>query len=200
MNNITEITELVVDLVKSQLNEAVTLTAIEQTTRNVLQEIGRQTIEMSLKTMNHPYPDRRIECECGAEATYIRQRNARLHTIFGKLNVTRAYYLCSACHHGSCPLDTELGLRPNRLSAELSRLVAMTGVQLPFGTGRNLFEALTLVSVSDQAMAKATQRVGELVTMEEEVSQEKAKDGAFLLQKEQEGGHPVRLSIPSPHI
>ena len=193
MNNITEITELVVDLVKSQLNEAVTLTAIEQTTRNVLQEIGRQTVEMSLKTMNHPYPDPSIECECGAEAAYIRQRNARLHTIFGKLNVTRAYYLCSACHHGSCPLDTELGLRPNRLSAELSRLVAMTGVQLPFGTGRDLFEALTLVSVSDQAMAKATQRVGELVAMEEELSQEKAKDVAFLLEREQEGRHPVRL-------
>ena len=60
----------------------------------------------------------------------------------GKLQVTRAYYLCKTCNKGHFPFDDKLGLRPNALSAELSRLVAMTGVQIPFGKGRNLFEEL----------------------------------------------------------
>lgn len=193
MNNITKITELMVDLVKSQLDEVITLTAIEQTTRRIMQEVGRQTIEATLKSMSNPYPEPVIDCTCGAEAAYIRKRSACLHTIFGKLNVTRAYHLCSTCHQGNCPLDIQLGLRPNRLSAELARLVAMTGVQLPFGTGRDLFEALTQVSVSDQAMAKATQQIGDLVVTEEEKWQEKVQDEAFLLQQQREGHHPLRL-------
>lgn len=193
MNNITEITEMMVELVKSQLDEEVTLTAIEQTTQTVLQEVGRQTVEMTLKTMRKPYPDPVVTCECGHEAAYIRRRPACLHTIFGKLTVTRAYYLCPTCHQGTYPLDKKLGLHPNALSAELARLAAMTGVQLPFGTGRDLLEALILVSVSDQAMGKATRQVGEKVVTEEEKWLKKAEDPAFLRQRQRESRRPVRL-------
>lgn len=193
MNNITQITEMVVELVKTQLGEEVTLTAIEQTTRTVLQEVGRQTVEMTLKTVNPPYPEPTIACSCGAEAAYIRQRPACLHTIFGKLQAKRAYYLCPTCHQGSYPLDAQLGLRPNALSAELTRLAAMTGVQLPFGTGRDLLESLTLVSISDQAMGKATRQIGEKVVAEEQAWQEKAADEAFLLQRRRERPRPLRL-------
>ncbi len=193
MNNITKIAELMVDLVKSQLDEEVSLTTIEQTTRTVLQEVGRQTIKKTLKMMNSPYPEPTIVCSCGAEATYVRQRKACLHTLFGKLKVKRAYYLCPICHQGKCPLDTKLGLRPNAFSAELTRLTAMTGVQLPFGSGRDLFESLTLVSVSDQAMGKATQMVGGVVTTVEEAWQEKVQNAAFLMQRQREARRPIRL-------
>ena len=193
MNNITKITEMMVELVKSQLTAGSSLTTLEQTTRQMMQEIGRQTVEATLKSMSDPYPEPTITCSCQAEANYVRRREACLHTIFGKLKVKRTYYLCDTCHQGSCPLDIKLGLRPNALSAELTRLVAMTGVQLPFGTGRDLFEALTLVSVSDHAMGKATQRIGELVTKEEQTGQEKAADTDFLQQRRQERRHPVRL-------
>ena len=104
MNNITKIAEMMVELVKSQLDEDVTLTAIEQTTQAVLQEVGRQTVESTLKTLNSPYPERTVACDCGNEAAYIRHRVACLHTIFGKLQVTRAYYLCPTCHQGTYPL------------------------------------------------------------------------------------------------
>jgi hypothetical protein len=171
----------------------VTLTAIEQTTQAVLQEVGRQTVESTLKTLNSPYPERAVACDCSNEAAYIRHRSTCLHTIFGKLQVTRAYYLCPTCHQGTYPLDKKLGLRPNALSAELARLAAMTGVQLPFGTGRDLLEALLLVSVSDQAMGKATRQVGEKVVTEEVVWQEKAQDEAFLLQRQRERRRPLRL-------
>ena len=193
MNNITKIAEMMVELVKSQLDKDITLTGIEQTTRDVLQEVGRQTVEQVLETMNHSYPEPAVTCGCGDEAAYIRHRPARLHTIFGKLQVKRAYYLCPTCHQGMYPLDAELGLRPNALSAELARLAAMTGVQLPFGTGRDLLETLTLVSVSDQAMGKATRQVGEKVAEEEAMWQEKLKDETFLLQRQRERRRPLRL-------
>lgn len=193
MNHITKIAEMMVELVKSQLDEDITLTAIEQTTRDVLQEVGRQTVENTLKSLNSPYPEPTMACGCGDEATYIRRRPACLHTIFGKLEVKRAYYLCSTCHQGTFPLDQKLGLRPNALSAELTRLAAMVGVQLPFGTGRSLLEALTLVSVSDQAIGKATRQVGETVVAQEAMWQEKAHDESFLQQRKQKNRRPLRL-------
>ncbi|MBE2222704.1 MAG: hypothetical protein IAF02_14245 [Anaerolineae bacterium] len=84
MNNITEITEMMAELVKSHLDEDVTLTAIEQATRVVMQEVGRQTVEMTLKTMNSPYPEPVITCGCDAEADYVRQRTAYLHAYSGE--------------------------------------------------------------------------------------------------------------------
>jgi hypothetical protein len=193
MNNITKIAELMVELVQSQLDEDVTLTAIEQTTRTLLQEVGRQTVEMTLKSMVTSYPEPSIPCNCGAEAAYVRRRTACLHTLFGQLQAKRAYYLCPTCHQGTYPLDVQLGLRPNALSAELTRLAAMTGVQMPFGSGRDLLETLTLVSVSDQALAKATRQVGERVMEIEATWQEKATDEAFLLQRQRGKRRPRRL-------
>lgn len=193
MNNITKIADMMAELVKQELENEVTLTAIEQTTRIVLQEVGRQTVAKTVETLTPVYPERTIACPCGGEATYVRRRPARLHTLFGSLRVKRAYYLCSKCRQGRCPLDTALGLRPNALSAELTRLAALTGVHVPFGTGRDLLEKLTLVSISDQAMGKATREVGERIMLQEAAWQEQVKDPDLLRQRSRENRRPVRL-------
>lgn len=193
MNDITKIAEMMVELVSAQLGEGLTLTDIEQATRQMMQEVGRETVRMKVESLTPAYAAPRVVCACGAEARYVRRRPAKLHTLFGKVVVKRAYYLCDDCHQGSYPLDAQLGLRPNALSAEVCRLAAMTGVQLPFETGRALFEALTLVSVSDQAMAKATQGVGAVVMAREETQGARAQDAAFIRRQGRTGGGPVRL-------
>ena len=194
MNNITKITELMVGLVQTKLDEEdITLTSIEQTTRSILHEVGRQTVEATLKTMKPLYPEGMTACACGGKAGYVRQRTGQLLTVFGKLQVKRAYHLCKTCHKGHFPLEEKLGLRPNALSAELSRLAAMTGVQLPFGKGRDLFEELALVSVSDQAMAKATQGIGDIVAEKERKQQKLGRDEAYIRQRRREARRPVRL-------
>jgi len=70
------------------------------------------------------------------------------------------HYLCEQGPHGHYPLDDKLGVCPREMSAELESLTAMTGVQLPFQQSSQLFEELTLVSVSDHSVAKATQAMG----------------------------------------
>jgi len=103
------------------------------------------------------------------------------------------YYLCSACHRGYFPVDERLGLRPNAISAELERLAAMTGALLPFGKGRDLFEALTLVSLSDQTLDKATQAYGAAAMRREHVWQATAHDQEELLRRKREERKPLRL-------
>jgi hypothetical protein len=193
MNDITKIAKMVAEIVIEEMAEAHTMTKIEQTTKLVLHEIGQKVVEQVLAKKETTYPPATVSCECGEEAKYMRRREGTFHTLFGKVKAKRAYYLCQGCREGHYPLDKRLGLRPNALSAELIRLVAMTGVQLPFRAGRDLFETLTLVSVSDQAMGKATQMVGGIVEIEEERWQQKIEDEQFLLKLKRENKPPLRL-------
>ena len=110
---------------------------------------------------------------------YQRMRSATLHTVCGKCQVKRRYYLCPSCHRGRVPLDERLGLRPNGHSAELKKLMAMTGVQLPYGKGSELFKALMLLEVSEPSMSKATLKVGELVREQEAKSQKNSLNEAY---------------------
>ena len=168
MDNITTIAQMLSTHVQQALPSDYGLADIEQVTRRLLQEVGRQTVAAVVHAEEGRYPEAAWPCpHCGSTMSYIRQRTAQLRTLLGRLEVRRAYYLCSACHAGCYPLDRRLGLRPNAISAEVERLAAMTGVQLPFEKGRDLFESLTLVSLSDQTVDKATQTYGARVVGQE---------------------------------
>jgi hypothetical protein len=194
VDNITTIVQMLTTHVKQALASDYNLMDIEQVTRQVLQEVGRQTVAAVVKAEAERYPASELSCpHCGSMMSYVRQRTAQLRTLLGCVAVKRAYYLCSACHRGSCPLDQRLGLRPNALSAELERLAAMTGVQLPFEKGRDLFEALTLVSLSDQTMDKATQAYGAKVVADETAWRTVAYDQAALQQRKRTERRPLRL-------
>ena len=189
----TKIAETISNWITDQLSPEATLTDIEQMTREVLHQIGNEVVKQTIMKQTQPYPEPSVVCECGGEANYIRQRTVKLHTLLGKVEVKRSYYLCPSCRRGVCPLDEKLGLRPNQLSAEVSRLAAMVGVQQPFAKGCELFETLTQVSLSDQSMAKATLAVGQKVIEEETIWQAQSEDEAFLLERKRSERHPLRL-------
>lgn len=193
MNLITKIAQDMTKLVQSMLPEPQSLTDIEQTTRECLQLVGNEVIKLQLSQIEPTYPDAVLECRCGHPAKYTRRRSTTLHTLMGKVKIQRAYYLCPSCRQGSYPLDQKLGLRPNQLSAELSRLAAMTGVELPFASGRDLFEALTQVSISDQSMAKATREMGERTEQAETEAIHLSNQPDELLKRGREEKPPLRL-------
>ncbi|MEN8131932.1 MAG: ISKra4 family transposase [Pseudomonadota bacterium] len=194
MNNITKISEALAEQIQQELSTEYTLSDVEKVTRLLVQEIGRQAIALVVDAEEKPHPEPEISCpSCGQVIPYVRRRSARLRTLFGSMGVKRAYYLCSACHRGYFPLDERLGLRPNAISAELERLAAMTGALLPFGKGRDLFEALTLLSLSDQTLDKATQAYGAVAMWREEGWQATAFDQEELLRRKREEQKPLRL-------
>ena len=194
MDNITTIAQMLSTHVQQALTSDYSLADIEQVTRRLIQEVGRQTVAAVVNAEEGRYLEPTLPCPgCGSTMSYIRQRTAQLRTLLGRLEVKRAYYLCAACHEGCYPLDRRLGLRPNAISAEVERLAAMTGVQLPFEKGRDLFEALTLVSLSDQTVDKATQAYGARVVEQETAWRAVAYDQAALQQRQRTERHPVRL-------
>jgi hypothetical protein len=79
------------------------------------------------------------------------------------------------------------------MSAELESLSGMSGAQLPFGQGSDLFEALTLISLSDHSLAKATQAMGEEVELLEEEWMTQSRDANWLQEQQRLAERPQRL-------
>ncbi len=193
MDKHTSIGEVVRDhlLVESEAPQS--LSEMEDKIRRVLWWLGNMVLHVWLRWLTKHERERAIACKCGGEARYIRQRPGQLYTLFGVVKYQRDYYLCSTCGQGTYPLDEQLGLRPNAMSAEVERLAGLTGVQMPFAKGSEVFEELTLVSLSDQSLDKATQAYGREVEQQEHEWRKQAQDPTDLQRQEREIKAPLRL-------
>jgi hypothetical protein len=170
------------------------LSEIERNIREMLLKVGQFLLTTWLAMQSSKYPEKEIECiYCSAEAEYQYQRPGTLLTIIGQVSYKRAYYVCPYCHQGHYPLDKRLGLRPGQISAELENLSGMTGAQMPFEKGSQLFEALTLVSLSDHSIAKATQAMGFEVQVQEAEWQEQSQNENWLQEQERIAERPKRI-------
>ena len=170
------------------------LSEMERSIREMILKVGQYSLTAWLAIQSSKYPEKEIECiYCGAKAEYQYQRPGTLLTIIGQVRYKRAYYVCPYCHQGHYPLDKRLGLRPGQVSAELESLSGMTGTQIPFEQSSQLFEALTLVSLSDHSIAKATQAIGYEAHIQETEWQEQSQNQDWLQEQERIAERPNRL-------
>lgn len=201
MNNIAklgqEFGQYVIQLTSELLvrtSQPKSLSEMERNIRQMLLKLGQFLLSAWLALQENGYPAETRPCpHCGGQAAYQFKRSALLLTILGQVEYNRAYYLCAACQQGHYPLDQQLGLRPGQISAELESLTGMTGAQLPFGQSSQLFEALTLVSVSDHTVAKATQAIGGEVQSQEAEWIAQSRDEVWLQEQQRLAPHPHRL-------
>lgn len=194
MNNITIIGQLLFETLKERVPQPESFGQMEQELRQLLQDCGQHGLSEWVNSLPPTYPQDTVCCPyCDAEAGYIRRREGKLRTLQGKIAYQRPYYLCEQCHRGHYPLDIELGLRPNKMSAEMERLGGLTGVQMPFAQGSEVFEQLTLANLSDQSLDKAAQAYGqEMKEVEAELIAE-SQDLSKIQHRRQNERHPVRL-------
>ena len=185
------VTQLTAELLQAE--QPSSLTEMERDIREMLLKQGRFLLGAWLAMLEDPYPAETIPCPCGGQAKYQFKREGTLLTILGQITYQRTYYLCPECHQGLYPLDQRLGLRPGRMSAELESLAGMTGVQLPFEQGSQLFEALTLISLSDHSLAKATQDIGAEVQAQEREWVNQSRDEGWLQEQQRLAEGPQRL-------
>ena len=174
--------------------QAQSLSEMERQIRALLLKAGQFLLSSWLALQESAYADERVACpHCEQEASYKCKRKGTLWTILGQVTYKRAYYLCQGCHQGHFPLDQKLGLRPGQMSAELESLSGMTGAQLPFGQSSALFERLTLLSVSDHSVAKATQAMGEEAQVQEQEWLAQSQDADWLQEQQRLAERPKRL-------
>lgn len=191
MLNHSVLTEQKHEEIIEQISNPANLSEMEQQLRQVLHWLGNQMLWLWLLWLSRAEKAGWQKCPyCEGQAKYKERRSGLLRTVFGKIHYRRAYYLCANCHQGHYALDERLALRPNAMSAEVERLAAYVGVQMPFEQGRQVLAELSLIELSDHSLAKATQVVGQAVVEQERVWQAVAQDETYVNTVQQT---PLRL-------
>lgn len=185
-----------------QMKEEVTVLEIETQLREMLVEMGAQSLGAYLSSQEVAYPRDQIECSCGGEAEYVSYKPAKVKSVFGWASYRRAYYLCPECHEGQKPLDQRFGLEPGQVTSGLADLLGVAGVQTSFDEGSQLVERYLLVDVSENTLRKETQDFGQLQDNEESGWIEVSQDPEWLQEHlRTESEYPKRLygSIDGAH-
>lgn len=194
MDNHIGIDDMLRDWIEEKSVTPQSLKQMESQIRVWMKRLGGLLLWLWLHWLSRESKRSKRECpHCGKIAEYERERVGVLHTMFGRIDYKRSYYRCDTCHQGHYPLDDKLGLRPNAMSAEVERLAGRVGVQMPFGKASDLFEDLTLVSLSDHSIGKATQAYGRVVEQIEEDLYRQTLDNQAMLERDRQVVNPLRL-------
>ena len=157
--------------------QAASLSAMERGLKAALQEIGGEALEYWLAAQTPKYPADEKRCpHCGAQAYYVRWREAKSSTVWGRVTYRRPYYECATCHQGHCPLDEALGIKPGQMSAEVQQIAALLGANTSFARSSELLERIAQVKVSPNSIRKATQQMGARVMQQEAVQVAESQD------------------------
>ena len=168
-----------------------TMQRIEELTEEIGKAIEEKIERESTGQEGRGYVGAQAKCTCGFAARYVRDYKKRVVTLHGERTVTRAYYYCSKCKRGFCPIDEKLeldgGCTTMAVRARIGRLAAM----VPFGRCAIELGFLCGIKVS----AKTVERVAELIGSQ--IGEAEAKMNAHVLsgQAEEPEIAPKRLYV-----
>jgi hypothetical protein len=184
----TKVAEGLVEVLEQQVAELTShrpssIAEMETQVQEALWQLGKVWLSSWLNEMGKEQAAE-IPCECGERAKYVRMREGVILSLFGRVSFKRRYYLCSHCHKGRYALDTELGYESGKMTPQLVSIAGWVGAQLPFQRSAELLQVLCGISLSENSVRQATQRIGEAVEAEEETWQEESLDIAALRERD----------------
>src|SRR3569833_2783158 len=115
---------------------------IERQAQEIGEELKRAIEDEVAESCGLGYEGTRLRCSCGRMARYKGKRTRELVSLTGSLRVSRAYYHCSSCQCGWCPLDRMLGLVSGHGTMRVRALVARFCSYLPSGIAGVELEAI----------------------------------------------------------
>ncbi len=91
---------------------------------------------------------------------FVQHRNRDIHTTFGWIKISRAYYYCADCGKSLVPYDKSSGLGAEQLSPGLAQACCLLAVDDSFEAVSRKIEQLFGLSVSDDTAQKVVHHVG----------------------------------------
>jgi hypothetical protein len=150
--------------------EEVSLGQMEAAVQQAVRRVGRASLEAVVAAVGRGYEGPTRPCSCGAEQATDHYATASWQTVLGTIAITRAAYSCAACGATSKPLDTQLGLRADRISPLLRALVSLYCACVPFADACRLLAKASGVELG----AKRAQLVSEALGTRLEQAQRQA--------------------------
>jgi len=141
--------------------------ALEIAVRQQVLQLAGQAIEQRLNADLSDQASTRVRCACGKKAHFAGRRAKQVHSVFGPLQLERAYYHCSACGHGYCPRDAHLGIENTSLSPALTRMVGTVGAMVSFQEGSELLTELAGVALDAKQVERTAEALGKEIAEDE---------------------------------
>ena len=154
--------DLLVAEYKEQILErsGVWVDELEQGLREDFVALGRSVQGELLSSYDEERNGSTERCECGGCAKRQLRRKARVLSVFGWVEYTRGYYLCSHCGQRKYRLDRGQGLQAGQANRGMARLMSMAGVSTSFAEASQQIKDYLLVTVSPYTIRKETYAAG----------------------------------------
>lgn len=175
--------------IKQQLMDGATIDAceVEQSLRQVFQEIGCETLSQVWEMQDEIAHDREVNCSRAEDSRNekhkvrrISRRSAQVTSVFGEVNYVRGYYHCETCQQRWHALDEEVGLKPGQATPKLGELLAFAGVLVPFEKAQEVIGRYLMLHISANTIRSETQAMGAKQQVQEERWLEQSQDLEYL--------------------
>lgn len=154
-------------------------------------------LEGILKVSGKGYRGTQVKCRCGGEMKYQGDREVRIRTVVGNVQLKRAYYYDKRCGAGQCPLDEMYGIDKEEWSPGLRRVIAALGSEGSFDRAAELLWEVSGIEVSDKSVERVTEKVGREL---EQVQQDEREERQLQMETRAEGPRRLYLEVDGGRV
>jgi hypothetical protein len=142
-------------------SDTVTLYELENDVRQGLRSLGETVLQGLVDMVGTGKTEAPVQCpECGEQMAFARYQGKWVETLLGMVRPERAYFHCTSCGQGYVPLDHQLGLGADSLSAGLEEAICLLATHMPLEQVADQLDRLLMVCVDDNTIQRAVRRVG----------------------------------------
>jgi hypothetical protein len=140
---------------------------IEQAVMTTMMSFGKRLLQRVVDSGPNGYQGSSIPCECGSSKKFVQHRARNIHTLFGWIELKRAYYNCRNCGAGLAPYDVTSGFGTEQISPGLARACCLLAVDDSFAQSSQKIEELFGQEVSERTVERVVHQVGSVVLREQ---------------------------------
>lgn len=144
------------------------LGALELVIKQKMQLLGQGLLQRLVDRGPNGYKGSSLACLCGGSMRFVQHRLKEVHSLFGWVEISRAYYHCPECGQSLCPYDKSGGLGSQQVSPGLARACGLLAVDDSFEQASRKVEHLLGQRVSDDTIKQLVHQVGSMVIAQED--------------------------------
>jgi hypothetical protein len=165
---------------------------LEAAIQQKMRTLGQGLLQRIIRRKHHGYEGGSLACSCGHRMRFVGHRARKIHTLFGWIEVSRAYYHCDRCHASRVPYDPAAGLGPEQTSPGLAKACCLLTVDDSFELSARKIKELMGQEVSPNTIERLAHQVGGQVLKQQD---QQLKDFWADHQPPPATAHPKRLYV-----
>jgi hypothetical protein len=140
---------------------------LEQAVMTMVMSFGKGLLQRLVDSPRNGYQGGSIPCECDGSMRFVQHRPRNIHTLFGWIELKRAYYNCQNCGASSVPYDLASGLGTEKISPGLAKACCLLAVDDSFAQTSQKIEQLFGQKVSERTVERVVHQVGSVVSAQD---------------------------------